>query len=525
MSRNTEAPRYLSRYHLLKTLTRDRMFITGLLLLSLLTLMAVAGYAWVPEDAKTSWYYNVRWTLNPKLVPPCWVNYLTQESRTPTINLTYTEASEYWRVKAEEIWQIRRWELVSMGITNESVLSKLRNEVYERTRQELEGRGLSYSFDYHYSWVIPPQDFALVIKSHNRDRVANITAIIARPDGIQVRFVLANRVELYRNEEKVLKVSFSKDFAEKLVRVYLAAKVDPETLKVLSDYISYGLRSPVEIFFYGELGTGGKVVLANPTEGKYVVRIDAVFSETVNAEDIDVKLRILGSCYGVLGTDDVGRDNFWTLLAGSGVALLIGLPYAVLSRLTGLVYGAVSGFYGGTPVDIVMQRVCEIVYSMPFLPFIVMISYVLRETTGAQVGIAQIIGLLLVFGWPGVAIISRSMALSIREELYVESAIAIGATKSRIILKYIVPQLMPYFFASVMLATPGAILTEVFLSVLGLTDPNLPSWGKMISGAQLTVHAWWWIIPPGIAITLTGLAFMFLGYSIENATNPRRRRL
>ncbi|MEM2055422.1 MAG: ABC transporter permease, partial [Sulfolobales archaeon] len=203
----------------------------------------------------------------------------------------------------------------------------------------------------------------------------------------------------------------------------------------------------------------------------------------------------------------------------------IGLPYAVLSRLTGLVYGAVSGFYGGTLVDIVMQRVCEIVYSMPFLPFIVMISYVLRETTGAQVGIAQIIGLLLVFGWPGVAIISRSMALSIREELYVESAIAIGATKSRIILKYIVPQLMPYFFASVMLATPGAILTEVFLSVLGLTDPNLPSWGKMISGAQLTVHAWWWIIPPGIAITLTGLAFMFLGYSIENATNPRRRRL
>lgn len=525
MSRSSEAPGYASRYHLLRTLLRDRMFIAGLLLLSLLTFMAVAGYIWVPEDARARWYYNVRWSLNPKLVPPCWVNYITYEGRAPTTNLSYITVREFWQVKAEEVWQVRRGELVSMGITDEDLLSKLKEDLYEKVRQELEGRGLSYMFEYSFSWSVPPQDLALVVRSLGKDRVANVTAVISRPDGAQVRFSLSDRAELYRGEEKILKVSFSKDFVERLVRDYLSARTDPETLKVLSDQISYGLRSPVEVLFYGELGSGGRVVLAAPTPGTYRVRIDLVFSEATEASDLEVKLRVLGGCYGLLGTDDMGRDNLWTLLAGSAIALLIGLPYALISRLIGLLYGATSGFFGGTVVDIVMQRICEIVYAMPTLPFIIMISYTVRETTGAQVGIFQIIGLLLIFGWSGVAIVSRSMALSVREEPYVEAAVAMGATKTRIILRYIIPQLMPYFFTSVMLATPGAILTEVFLSVLGLTDPNMPSWGKMISGAQLTVHAWWWIVPPGIAITITGLAFMFLGYSIENATNPKRRRL
>lgn len=525
MSRSSEVAKYTTRYHLLKTLLRDRMFVAGLLILTLLTLMAVAGYTWVPEDARSRWHYNIRWSLNPKLVPPCWVNYLTHEGRTPTTNLSYVTVSDYWQVKAEEAWQVKRSELVSMGITDESLLNKLKEDLYGRIREELEGRGLSYFFEYNYSWSVPPQDLAFVVRSLGKDRVANVTAVIFRPDGAGLEFILSEMVELHLGEERILKVSFSKDFVERLIRDYLSARTDSETLKVLRDQIDYGLRSPVEVLFYGELGSGGKVALTAPTLGTYRVRIDVIFPETIEAADIEAKLRVLGSCYGLLGTDDMGRDNFWTLLAGSAVALLIGLPYALLSRLTGLLYGAISGFYGGTVVDIVMQRICEVVYSMPFLPFIIMISYIMRETIGAQIGIAQIIGLLLVFGWPGVAIVSRSMALSIREELYVEAAVAIGATNTRIILRYIVPQLMPYFFASVMLATPGAILTEVFLSVLGLTDPNMPSWGKMISGAQLTVHAWWWIIPPGIAITLTGLAFMFLGYSIENATNPKRRRL
>jgi len=517
--------RYSPRYQLLRVLLRDRMFVTGLVILAILVTMAVGGYLWVPEDARTRWYYNVRWTLNPKLAPPCWADYLTGEGRAPTTNLTYVAVNEYWQVRAEELWQVRYRELISLGITDESVLSRLREDLYQRVREEFGGRGFSYFFEYSYSFTTPPQDIALVVRSLDRDLVASASAVLYRPDGAQVRFLLSDRVELHRGEEGIVKVSFSKDFVERLVRDYISARTDPETARVLSDQINYGLRSPVSVLFYEDLGSGGRVSLSTPTHGTYRLRVDLLLSEPTEVGELEVRLRVIGSCYGLLGTDDVGRDNLWTLLAGSAIALLIGLPYALASRLVGLLYGATSGFFGGTVVDVVMQRICEIVYAMPTLPFIIMISYTLRETTGTQVGILQIIGLLLLFGWSGVAIVSRSMALSIREEPYVEAAKAMGASRARIILRYIVPQLMPYFFASVMLATPGAILTEVFLSILGLTDPNMPSWGKMISGAQLTVHAWWWIIPPGIAITLTGLAFMFLGYSIENATNPKRRRL
>jgi len=523
--RNSRSRRYSPRYQLLRVLLRDRMFVVGLAILTLLVAMALGGYIWVPEDARTRWYYNVRWTLNPKLAPPCWADYLTYESRVPTANLTYVAVSEYWQVRAEEVWQVRYRELTSMGITDENILSRLREDTYRRVKEELESRGLSYLFEYSYTWSTPPQDLALVVRSLSRDLVASVSMAVYRPDGAQVRFPLSDRVELHRGEESIVKVSFSKDFVERLIRDYLSARTDPETLRVLSDQINYGLRSPVSVLFYEDLGSGGRVSLATPTLGVYRMRVDLVFSEPAEAVELEVKLRVIGSCYGLLGTDDMGRDNLWTLLAGSAIALLIGLPYALASRLIGLLYGATSGFFGGTVVDMVMQRICEIIYAMPTLPFIIMISYTLRETTGTQIGIFQIIALLLIFGWSGVAIVSRSMALSIREEPYVEAAKAMGASRARVILRYIVPQLMPYFFASVMLATPGAILTEVFLSILGLTDPNMPSWGKMISGAQLTVHAWWWIIPPGVAITLTGLAFMFLGYSIESATNPKRRRL
>ncbi len=506
----------------LRTLTKDRMFVAGLLMFAILAAMSIAGYIIVPEDARTNWYLNERWTLNPKLAPPCWADYLTSTSRAPTTNLSVSEVSEFWQIKAEEVWEEKYKELVRLGITDEVILENLKAKTYENFRELYQGRGLVHEFRYELAYDIPPQDMAIIIYNNGPTKIANSTVKLVRPDGVEIRFTLSQNTELQEGGSTILKFSQAKDFKERLVKDFLSSQTDLAMLRALADYVEYGIKTPLEVFFYGSFGSGGNVSLGNLVKGVYSVKVAMIFNDTVDKNNINTQLRVLGSCYGVLGTDNVGRDNLWTLLSGAGIALLIGLPYALISRIIGLLYGATSGYYGGTLVDTVMQRICEVIYAMPFLPFIILISYTLKET-GTQISIWQIVGLLVIFGWPGVAIVSRSMALSVREEPYVEAAKALGASDLRIILKYIIPQLMPYFFTSVMLATPGAILTEVFLSVLGLTDPNMPSWGKMISGAQLTVHAWWWIIPPGIAITITGLTFMFLGYSIENTTNPRRR--
>lgn len=507
-----------------KALIRDRMFVFGLFLLFVLVSMALAGFVLVPDDVKTAWYLNQRWDLNPKLAPPCWVNYFSQASLSSSGNITYTYVQEYWEFLAKRAWDAMRAELVGMGITDERVLDQAREQVYSKVRSEYEGRGFSYTFQYQFESDVPPSDLAIVMVSTSRDLEVDVIVQAVRPDGAELYVTAGSRISIRKGGKSVLKLGHSADIAGKLVELF-SPDHDLATLRVLKDKISHGVVSPVNVFFYRYVGYGGTISPSVPIKGSYTIRVNLASSGRLEREDVEVLLRVIGGCHGLLGTDNMGRDNLWTLLAGTATALMIGLPYALISRFIGMVYGATSGFYGGTAVDSVMQRVCEVIYAMPYLPFIIIISYTIKETTGASIGIPQIIGLLIVFGWTGTAIVTRSMALSIREEPYIESAVAIGASKARILFRHIMPQLLSYFFASVMLATPGAILTEVFLSVLGLTDPNTPSWGKMISGAQLTVHAWWWIIPPGIAITLTGLTFMFMGYAIENTTNPRRKRI
>ncbi|MEM1742145.1 MAG: ABC transporter permease, partial [Desulfurococcaceae archaeon] len=121
----------------------------------------------------------------------------------------------------------------------------------------------------------------------------------------------------------------------------------------------------------------------------------------------------------------------------------------------------------------------------------------------------------------------RSMALQIREQTYVEAARALGASHARILLRYIYPQVAPYLFASIALSVPGYILTEAGLSFLGLGDPTIVTWGKILEEAAnrgaFAYGAWWWILFPGLAIVITSLAFIMFGQAIERIIEPRLR--
>ncbi len=248
----------------------------------------------------------------------------------------------------------------------------------------------------------------------------------------------------------------------------------------------------------------------------------AVYRNTTEASvpiEINV-VRVMGA-YGLLGTDSRGRDLWQGLLYGVQWALLVGLLASALSVTIGALYGMVSGYFGGI-VDTVMNRVAQVVYSLPVLPLLILLSYYIGKS------IWIIIGLLVAFGWVGYVFTVRSMALQIRENLYVEAARAIGAGHGRIILRYVLPQVLPYMFASIALGVPGAILAEAGLSFLGLGDPSLVTWGKILHDAQragaVLQNAWWWVVPPGLAIALMGMTFVFLGYALDAILNPRLRR-
>ncbi|MGC2440315.1 MAG: ABC transporter permease, partial [Nitrososphaeraceae archaeon] len=138
------------------------------------------------------------------------------------------------------------------------------------------------------------------------------------------------------------------------------------------------------------------------------------------------------------------------------------------------------------------------------------------------------IGFLLIFSWMGTAKVIRSIALQMRNFQYVEAAKLMGQSDLTVIFKHIIPQLLPLTFASVAIAVPGAILTEAALSFLGLGDPSLPTWGQLLHEANTADAAsrgiWWWIVPPGLMIALTALAFFLIGNTLDAIANPLRNK-
>jgi peptide/nickel transport system permease protein len=261
-------------------------------------------------------------------------------------------------------------------------------------------------------------------------------------------------------------------------------------------------------------------------KGKYMLRFEMWFkplSENAEAQVLlaDAKLTLLGHVHGILGTDNVGADIFSQLIYGARISLLIGLLAAIVATTIGILVGIVSGYLGGS-VDEVTMRIVDILICLPVLPLLLALVFIYGKN------IFYIIVLIAIFGWQGLSRVVRSQTLSIREMPYIDSARASGASGFYIMLKHILPNIIPVAFASLVLAVPGAILLEAALSFLGFGDPRVPSWGKMLHHAYgfggFTRLAWWWIIPPGTAIISLCLAFVFIGHAFDEIVNPRLRR-
>lgn len=257
-----------------------------------------------------------------------------------------------------------------------------------------------------------------------------------------------------------------------------------------------------------------------PLKGRYVF-LAGLYSAGEPASIESSRLIVGGKAFGAAGTDELRRDLAVGLLWGTPLALFIGLAVSLASVSAGLLYGVYAGFKGGR-TDEAMMRLNDVVYALPALPFLIILSVTVSSS------IFLMVGFLMVFGWVGIAKVSRSMSLQIRVRGYVEAAGMMGQRDSRTITRHVLPQLLPYAFASVAISVPAAITTEAGLSFLGLGDPSFPTWGQILHDASTFGAAargmWWWIMPPGLMIALTGLAFVFIGNALDAVANPRLRK-
>lgn len=253
--------------------------------------------------------------------------------------------------------------------------------------------------------------------------------------------------------------------------------------------------------------------------------IDAKENVTVLIDNFD--LLLYGEVFGILGSDGAygkPRDIFSTLIWGTRISLTVGLLSAVISVILGLFLGLVSGFVGGFGDELIM-RFADFLMVLPTLPLLIVLIVVTRAS------IWNLILLLSFMGWMGFARQVRSMVLSLRERPFIEAARSVGASTSYIILRHIIPNVFALVYITLATHVPGAIISEASISWLGLFDPSIVSWGRMLyefndSGviARAFSDYWFWMIPPGIAIMILAMAFILMGYALDEILNPKLRQ-
>jgi len=240
----------------------------------------------------------------------------------------------------------------------------------------------------------------------------------------------------------------------------------------------------------------------------------------------DSPTKQVGALYGhptashLLGLDNGGYDVLSNLLYGARTSLLVGFVASLVAVLVGGAVGLVAGHVGGL-TDVILMRITDYFLVIPDIPLMIVAAAVFGQSLR---NIIVTIGLIY---WTTAARVIRAQAASLRERVYVKRARSLGASEPRILWTHVLPQVAPLLIANGVLMVANAIFAETYISFLGLGDPSTISWGRMIQssleGGAIFYHAWWAILPPGLAVTGIVLACTVAGQGMEDALNPRLR--
>ena len=435
--------------------------ITGIIIISSLVMVSVITVITIPASTFQEWNNPEKWLDYPKTSIPIWVNYFTTE-KTPEHKIIVP-----------------------------NVIQSNSDNVYL----------ISQQFFVNFEYDDFPSDFVYEFETkYSNSHLVSVNLV--RPDGIEVH-LLTTMLPFSENETVYKQRIFSTDAMIK------------KNIMMKSDIFAFDIsKMTVSDIVFSDLSEN-KVLKGNYA---FVVNMYEVDSKS---EVVNSRIILGGKAFGLMGTDELRRDLAIGLLWGTPLALFIGVSVAIGSVIVGLVYGVYSG-YKGKKTDEAMMRFNDVIYALPALPFLIILAVTISNS------IFLMIGFLMIFSWVGIAKISRSMSLQIKTRQYVEAAKIMGQKDSKIIFKHIIPQLLPYAFASIAISVPAAITTEAGLSFLGLGDPTFPTWGQILHDANTYGAAaqglWWWIIPPGLLIAITGLAFVFIGNALDAIVNPKLKR-
>jgi peptide/nickel transport system permease protein len=237
--------------------------------------------------------------------------------------------------------------------------------------------------------------------------------------------------------------------------------------------------------------------------------------------NLDVEFVFHGQSYGLAGTDHQRRDIMVALLWGAPIALSFGLLAAVSTSVLSMAIAAIGSWYGGW-LDELIQRITEVNLVLPFLAILIMVGTFYSRSIWVLLGVTIALSI-----FTGAVKSYRAAFLQVKESTYIEAAKAYGASNLRIIFRYLVPRMVPLLIPTLVSAVPSYVFLEASLALLGLGDPVLPTWGKVINDAYtngaLYQGFYYWILEPAVLLMITGLGFAMLGFALDRIFNPRLR--
>ena len=344
---------------------------------------------------------------------------------------------------------------------------------------------ITYSFDYAYDGF--PQDMILYLRGKYESKLPFISIVWVTPDGREIRLG-----EMAVDRQQTFRISQDQKLQKRL-----------KTKEVMQALFSEENPEPAP----------------TPLKGTYQLKmIGVTFDQTA---DIDVEFILHGSLFGVAGTDQYRRDLALPLLYGTPIALAFGLLAALGTSLLTMVIAAVGTWYGGW-VDELIQRVTEINLVLPFLAILIMVGTFYSRSIWVILGVTVLLSI-----FSGQIKAYRAIFLQSKESAYVEAARAYGASNSRVIFSYLIPRMIPLLIPELVSSVPTFVFLEASLAVLGLGDPVLPTWGKVIQNAlydgALYRGLYYWVLEPALLLMLIGLGFAMLGFALDRVFNPRLR--
>jgi peptide/nickel transport system permease protein len=410
--------------------------------------------------------------------------------------IPYSEAIRLWR-GGEDVWydspknaQPVWTDWFSPGRLPRTITLSSADEAVEKTtrvvNEEMTDISFSLAFDYPYDGF--PRELIVFFTTQFASKRPYASLTWLTPDGREIR---------------IGDFSLDWDYA------YRLAQDDKLKRRLGSEFPHKAL--------FADPDSEESVVL----KGTYELRISIlVFGES---DDVDAELVAYGQVHGLAGTDHRRRDLMVPLLYGTPVALAFGLLAALGSTITTMFFAALGTWFGGW-LDELIQRITEVMLVLPGLNILIMVG------TFYSRSIWLMLGTVIVLNIFGAAIKTyRAVFMQEKEAHYIEAARAYGASNGRIILRYLVPRIIPMMVPNLVVLIPAFVFLEAALAVLGLGDPVLPTWGKVINdanvnGALFQGH-YYWILEPSVLLMLTGFAFAMLGYSLDRIFNPKLRGL